>query len=125
VKHPTRPETTSRARSLRSNPTIFERRLWHLLRARLPWAHIRRQVPLGPYFADFACHRAKLVIELDGDGHTDRQAYDEARTQFLETQGYLVMRFWNSAVTENPEGVIEDIRLTLEQRGVAPPAPDN
>ncbi len=63
----------------------------------------RRQVPLAHAIADFASHRAKLVIELDGGQHTE--AADAARTAMIEREGYRVLRFWNNEVQANPEGV--------------------
>ena len=70
-----------RARHLRKNMTAPERRLWRALRERLGDANWRKQVPLGPYFADFCSHRAKLIIELDGGQHAEAADYDAARTR--------------------------------------------
>jgi very-short-patch-repair endonuclease len=73
--------------------------------------HFRRQVPLGPYFPDFVCHRCKVVIELDGSQHADDDVvqYDIERTAFLNSRGYRVLRFWNSDVLKNCDGVVEVI----------------
>ena len=90
--------SVTRARALRKNATEAEQRLWKALRLlRHEGLHFRRQPPIGPYYPDFACHRAKLIIELDGESHTKpRQiAHDEKRTRFLESIGYRVIRFWN------------------------------
>jgi very-short-patch-repair endonuclease len=86
--------------------TDAERCIWRILRASQIDGHrFRRQVPLGGYIADFVCHDARLIIEIDG-GHHDRQSPDEdKRTRFLEDQGYRVLRFWNSEVLSNREGV--------------------
>ncbi|KDA03678.1 hypothetical protein HOC_04337 [Hyphomonas oceanitis SCH89] len=75
----------------------------------------RRQHPIGPYFADFACEEAKLIIELDGDthGNPDQQAHDARRTAFLESQDWQVVRIWNSDLLENIDGVLDTIQLTL------------
>ena len=111
------------ARHLRSNPTNAEQRLWSVLRRRqLAGVRFRRQVPLGPYVADFACLSHRLIIEVDGGQHTVTQFRDNKRTRWLESQGYRVIRFWNNEVGENLEGVTETIRLAL--RDVTPhPSP--
>lgn len=98
-----------RARRLRREATVFERKLWVALRERLPHLRFRRQVPIGPCIADFASHRARVIIELDGEGHAFREGADAARTQFLESEGYRVLRFWNAEVVENLDGVIDTI----------------
>jgi len=95
-----------RARSLRRRQTDAEARLWNALRAgRLGGWTWKRQVPFGPYILDFLCREAALVIEVDGSQHADRIAYDVRRTAFLERAGLRVVRFWNSAVLENRNGV--------------------
>lgn len=99
--------TTVRARELRRNATDAEKRLWALLREGLPAAKFRRQVPLGPYFADFASHGCRLILEIDGGQHDE--ATDAARTAFLHGEGYRVIRFWNHDVMQNPEGVLATI----------------
>ena len=104
-----------RARSLRRSSTEAERMLWRGLREAFPAARFRRQVPLGPYCADFASHGAKLVVELDGSGHADpkKQEHDLERTRFLNGEGYRVLRFWNSDVLENLDGVLAAIASTI------------
>ena len=97
---------TAYARDLRTNATKQERILWRLLSRCRP--KFTRQLPIGPYIADFACRRAKLVIEIDGSQHIDSR-HDEARTAFLEAEGWTVIRFWNSDVGVNPDGVAEAI----------------
>ncbi len=75
----------------------------------------RRQVPIGHYIADFACHAARLVVEVDGGQH-DPQSEDEiARTQAIEGQGYRVLRFWNNDVLSNLEGVHHVLTGALAQ----------
>lgn len=84
------------ARNLRKNATDAERKLWrHLRLAKREGVHFRRQAPIGPYVADFACHRAKIVVELDGSQHSkhENMTYDAARTAYLESRGYRVLRF--------------------------------
>tara|TARA_R110000824_G_scaffold118960_19_gene272661 strand:- start:81024 stop:81362 length:339 start_codon:yes stop_codon:yes gene_type:complete len=104
------------ARFLRKNQTDAERKLWHALRdLKRHGFHFRRQSPIGPYVADFSCHSAKLIIELDGGQHNEPSgiATDSRRTAWLETQGYKVLRFWNNDVLANAEGVQIRIRQTL------------
>ncbi|WP_373486936.1 endonuclease domain-containing protein [Blastomonas sp.] len=108
--------TVPRARQLRRDATDAERALWLALRENFPAARFRRQVPIGPYFADFLSFRAKLVIEVDGGQHDIQADYDAARTRFIEAQGYRVIRFWNSDVLPDPEGVLNDISLSLGER---------
>jgi very-short-patch-repair endonuclease len=112
-----KPGTVERARKLRREMTPQERMLWHGLKEAFPSVHFRKQVPLGLYYADFACHAAKLVIEIDGGQHADAIAYDAARTAFLESEGYIVIRFWNNDVTTNLDGVLTAISEFLPPRG--------
>ncbi len=107
--------TNTLAQKLRSNPTQAEKAMWRLLFPfRTGGFHFRKQVALGPYVADFACHHAKIVIEVDGDSHATEQGpeRDRARDDYLIGRGFKVVRFSNADVLENPEGVfavIEDI----------------
>ena len=116
TRHPT-PSRRDRARSLRRAATEAEKRLWWHLRYRLPLngTYFRRQVPLGPYFADFCCLALKIVVELDGDQHgqTSGLVYDEVRTRFLESQGFTVLRFWNHQVFREMDGVLDTIAAAL------------
>lgn len=101
-----------RARRLRATPTEAERALWRVLRTRkADGFHFRRQVPFGRYVADFACHGAKLAVEVDGGQHgtADNAAADAERTRWLEGEGYRVLRFWNTDVLGNIEGVMREI----------------
>jgi very-short-patch-repair endonuclease len=99
-------ETLSRARELRRDDTVAEARLWNALRAhRLGGWKWKRQVPWGPYFLDFLCRDAGLVVEVDGGQHSEQIDYDARRTRFIERSGLRVLRFWNSAVLENRDGV--------------------
>jgi len=110
-----------RARWLRANTTEAEKRLWRGLRIlRLKGFHFRRQAPIGRYYVDFVCHGAKLVIELDGAQHAEPSAvrYDCQRTEFLHSRGYTVLRFWNSDVMQNREGVLDTI---LAASSIPPP----
>ena len=97
------PALTQRARQLRSNATDVERILWRLLSRYRP--KFTRQLPIGPYVADFACRQARLVVELDGSQHAESE-HDIVRTRFLNDEGWTVIRFWNNEVIENPDGVV-------------------
>ena len=105
--------TTERARQLRRDATDAEKRMWRGLREAFPYAKFRRQQALGPYFADFASHAARLVIEIDGGQHGEAVAHDEARTRFIEGEGYRVIRFWNDDVMTNIEGVLMLVETAL------------
>ncbi len=107
--------STARAQELRNAATDAEEALWSILRRRqIAGCKFRRQVPIGRYFADFACFERKVVVELDGGQHAEQAGYDAARTDALSAQGWLVLRFWNSELLENPEGVTMAIRAALE-----------
>ena len=98
------------ARELRRSATEAERALWRRLRAeKLEGIRLRRQVPVGPYIADFACLKSRLIIELDGSQHFHQASYDQVRSTFLETQRFRVLRFWNNDVTERCDAVVETI----------------
>ncbi|WP_415878299.1 endonuclease domain-containing protein [Methylomonas sp. BW4-1] len=102
------------ARALRINQTDAEKLLWYRLRNRqLADCKFRRQQVIGPYIADFLCLEPKLIIELDGGQHADQQKQDEQRSQFLESLGYRVLRFWNHDVIRDIESVLEAIRLVV------------
>ena len=105
--------TVSRARDLRRNTTDAEKALWRGLREAFPSTKFRRQVPVGPYFADFFSFSAKLIIEVDGGQHAEATEYDAARTRHLEAQGYSVLRFWNHDVLTNIGGVLSVIAERL------------
>jgi very-short-patch-repair endonuclease len=97
------------ARRLRRDMTNAEKKLWWYLRQlAVGDTHFRRQATIGPYFADFACHEHRLVIEVDGGGHaqSDQIIADEKRTEYLKSRGYRVLRFWNNEIFENIEGVM-------------------
>ena len=105
----------SRARAFRRDATPEERILWQTLRRSMPLARFRRQVPIGPYFADFVSHRAKLVIELDGAHHALQSDYDNERSAFLQAEGYRVIRFWNRDIADNLDGVFRAIEAALDE----------
>ncbi len=108
--------------------TDAERKLWwHLRRLPLDKGHFRRQATIGRYFADFASHHHKLVIEIDGSQHGEaaRSRADAERTAYLNSQGYRVLRFWNNEVLKHIESVMSAIYEALHQSaGTAPPTPN-
>jgi very-short-patch-repair endonuclease len=100
----------ARARTLRRNMTEAERRLWQILRLNQIRGHrFRRQVPLGRYIADFVCHEARLIVEIDGGQHDHLSPREAERTLFLQSEGYRILRFWNNEVLGNLDGVHEVI----------------
>jgi very-short-patch-repair endonuclease len=111
-----------RARLLRRDATEAEKKLWqHLRQPPFKQHHFRRQATIGRYFADFASHQLKLVIEVDGGQHS-LNASDETRTRYLEANGYLVLRFWNNDVLANMPGVLAAIDTAIPAD--RPPTPD-
>jgi very-short-patch-repair endonuclease len=110
----------TKAREFRRDSSRPEKVRWELLRnRRLGGIKFRRQHPIGPYFADFACISAKLVIEVDGEHHAYQVERDARRTAFMESQGWRVLRFWSNEVLESPEGIWVAIELALSKP--APP----
>ena len=108
------------ARSLRNASTDAERALWQHLRGRqLAGFKFRRQFPIAGFIADFACVDARLVIELDGGQHADRQDQDARRTARMMVNGYRVLRFWNHDVLARTDAVLEEILRHLS----TPPQP--
>ncbi|MDQ8028216.1 MAG: endonuclease domain-containing protein [Brevundimonas sp.] len=109
-------KTVRRARLLRAKPTWTEARLWERLHE-LP-VRFRRQEPMGPYVADFACHRADLVIEVDGGVHDRPEVAvrDLERSNWLESQGYSVLRFSNRQVEDDLDAVVSAIRNAVSNR---------
>jgi very-short-patch-repair endonuclease len=108
--------TLGRAQRLRQNPTPAERRLWRLLYPlRTGGYHFRKQVQIGPYVADFACHHAHLVVEVDGDTHgsVSASAYDAARDAYLQSRDFRVLRFANRDVMTNGDGVLSVVSAAL------------
>lgn len=110
-------KTLKRARALRKNMTKAEVLLWQQLRRwQVGGFKFRRQMPVGPYVADFACSDRKLIVEVDGATHAedDEITYDARRTAYIEAQGWTVYRVWNNEVYENMSGVIEGLMHVLD-----------
>ena len=105
---------TARSRELRLNATEAERKLWTQLSARkIAGVRFNRQFPIGPFICDFVSRSAKLVIEVDGGQHAVDVEKDQARTAYLEAQGFRVIRFWNNDVLDRIEGVVGEIEGVL------------
>ncbi len=103
-----------RARSLRRDMADAEKSIRRILRLHQIDGHrFRRQVPLGPYIADFVCHNARLIIEIDGGQHQESAPQEAERTRFLQGQGYRVLRFWNNEVLSNLAGMRSTIAENL------------
>jgi very-short-patch-repair endonuclease len=103
--------------------TFAERKLWWRLRELAPsGSHFRRQATIGPYFADFACHTTRLVVEIDGGHHGEllHIRRDLKREAYLKKNGYRVLRFWNNEVHGNIDGVMSVIWDELETTKNAP-----
>jgi very-short-patch-repair endonuclease len=114
-------DKTDTARRLRQSQTLAEKTLWTLVRnRRLGGYRFLRQVPIDRYFADFVREAAKVIVELDGPAHEGREDYDARRTQTLELYGYLVLRFSNERVLDDPGGTADDILAMLRSDRVKP-----
>ena len=112
-----------RTRKLRRERTTAERRLWWKLRElKQAGFKFRQQVPIDHFIVDFACLSERLIVEVDGGTHsTDEEiAKDRPRQQYLQRQGFRVLRVWNSEIRENIEGVMDSIVGAL---GPPPPSP--
>jgi very-short-patch-repair endonuclease len=108
-------QTEQAARCLRQQLTPAEEQLWSALRGRqLVGLKFRCQHPVGRFIVDFYCPSCKLVIEVDGDIHTQQKAYDEARTEQLQSYGYRVLRFTNEEVLNDLQTVLTCIVQTAE-----------
>ncbi|MDB5470068.1 MAG: hypothetical protein JWR84_1628 [Caulobacter sp.] len=123
---------TQLARAFRRGASKAERRFWGIVRAgRLAGYKFRRQVPIDRYVVDFICMDARVVVELDGVSHQDREQKDAERTAVLERLGYLVIRFANNDVIENADGVAVSLLETLalarprQSRSVCKPSPSH
>lgn len=100
------------ARKLRNNLTDTEKVLWYYIKSRqVQNLKFRRQAPIGPYIVDFVCYSIKLIIELDGSQHRDKEnmVRDQKRDDWLRKQGFKILRFWDNEILENINGVMEEI----------------
>jgi very-short-patch-repair endonuclease len=106
-----------RASKLRKNGSQVERIMWVLLRNRkLSHFKFRRQYIIAPYIVDFVCLKRKLIIEMDGDHHEAQTTYDEKRTHYLKSLGYMVLRFSNiSVLNDRVDQILSDILKALAE----------
>lgn len=112
------------ARRQRKAPTRAENALWVLIRGRqIEDLRFRRQMPIGPYIADFCCPSRKLVIEVDGGIHDLREVEDRARDQWLRAHGFVILRFPNETTLSKPNTVLDEIRAHAEKTGEHTPHP--
>ena len=111
-------DLTEKSRDLRKNQTEAEKKLWWYLSQNQLGVRFRRQHPMGGrYIVDFICLERKIVIELDSGQHSLQQEYDSQRTAFLEQEGYRVLRYWNTDVLQNIDGVLTAITTSLHPHG--------
>lgn len=110
-------ELRQRSQELRKNMTKEERHLWYDFLKTYP-VQFKRQYSIGPYFADFYCYKAKIIVELDGSQHCEPKAmeYDRKRTAYLQKQGFLVLRFSNVDVITQFRAVCETIDTAINNR---------
>jgi very-short-patch-repair endonuclease len=108
-----------RARHLRKRETWAEKLIWRWLRdRRFSGYKFRRQHPLGSYCLDFFCEEAELNVELDGSQHgfPDQRKHDAEREKFLQSRGIMTLRFWNSHLRRNAQGIRDTIFEALQKR---------
>jgi very-short-patch-repair endonuclease len=110
--------TLRRARQLRGELTDAERKLWNKLRGRrFAGTKFRRQVPIGPYIADFCCVEQRLIVELDGGQHAVAVRQDAERSRYLAKRGWRVIRFWNPEVLRQMDSVLARIDEEIKRGG--------
>ncbi len=114
-----------RARELQRSQTEAERVFWNHVRGRrLSGFKLRRQHPIVPFVVDFVCLDRRLIIELDGGQHAEDVEEDQKGSVFLESQGYRILRFWNTEVFEKMEGVLQTVLTVLNEASPSPrPSP--
>ena len=111
------PRLLSHAKRMRREPTIAEALLWQRLRAhRFAGFKFKRQQPIGRYIVDFVCFAKHVVIEVDGSQHGEAAGYDEQRSKWLASQGFVVLRFWNDEVLAKADLVLDAIWDALQER---------
>ncbi len=115
---------TAAAKELRKNSTDAERLLWRHLKAKqLDGLKFRRQEQIGSFIADFVCYERGIIVEADGGQHALEKEKDEERTQWLNSQGFTVLRFWNNEILTNIDGVMEVIRMQCQAVTTPLPGP--
>ena len=104
------------AKSMRRQPTNAEALIWAALRgARMQGFKFKRQQPIGPYIVDFVCFEYGLIIEIDGGQHAEDVSADQHRSNWLQSQGFRILRFWNNEVIERRDDVLESIIRALRE----------
>ena len=104
------------AKRMRHQPTNAETLIWTALRgARLQGFKFKRQQPIGSYIVDFVCFKHCVIIEIDGGQHGDEISKDQARSNWLQSQGFRILRFWNNEVIERQDDVLESILRALRE----------
>ncbi|HHA3733804.1 TPA: DUF559 domain-containing protein [Neisseria meningitidis] len=110
------PILRQRAKAMRQEMSEAEAKLWQHLRAsRLNGYKFRRQQPMGNYIVDFMCVTPKLIVEADGGQHAEQAVYDHARTAYLNSLGFTVLRFWNHEILQQTNDVLTEILLVLQE----------
>jgi very-short-patch-repair endonuclease len=111
--------TDTTVKYLRENQTRAEQILWQRLRLkRVGNLRFRRQYRIGSYIVDFVCLQARLIVEIDGESHNMTIDRDQRRQEWLESQGFRIIRFMNSDVRANLEGVVQAIELEIGSIGI-------
>ena len=101
-----------------------ERRFWWRVRnRRLDGYKFKRQFLIGKYIVDFVCLDCNLIVELDGSQHARQVEYDQVRDAFLKARGFRILRYWNYDVLTNMDGVLEGVRIALQQAPSPQPSP--
>jgi BirA family biotin operon repressor/biotin-[acetyl-CoA-carboxylase] ligase len=113
---------TNRARELRNAATPAERLLWQYLSRSQLGVKFSRQMPVGPFFADFLCRERMLIVELDGFSHDVQPERDIFRDRYLMENGYRVLHFTNADVMGNVEGVVTAIKREVAERPTPNPS---
>ncbi len=112
---------TELSRKKRSNPTKCEEMVWNVLRNnQVCGLKFRRQFPIDRYIVDFYNHDYRLIVEIDGESHNDKQKYDKNRNDYLVASGYTVIRFANEQVEENVEFIIRSLHDWISYYGLLP-----
>jgi very-short-patch-repair endonuclease len=112
------------AKRLRHEQTEAEQKFWRRVRNRgIGGCKFKRQYPMGIYVADFACLERRLIVELDGSQHAERQEHDRIRDEWLASQGFRIVRFWNVEVFTNLERVMERVLRELDVGAAPSPRP--
>jgi very-short-patch-repair endonuclease len=116
-------EEATFSKQLRKTATDAEKRLWKYLRMKQIYGlKFRRQESIGTYVVDFVCYEKKIIVEADGGQH-NQSASDIERDDWLQSQGFIVLRFWNHEILTNTDGVLEMIQRNCTQRSPSPTPP--